>query len=138
MPPALIIEHLAYDPVEDKFDLDIFTAGQSKQDFSTAGDKLTRHIYDYVITDSGTERQFVETLDKQRGIAAAPARSGKPWGCLPAERCAQAAAFVGKAATSGVETAAVFTAPLLIRPKGFPRDRSGRPKKLLRNTAPAA
>jgi type III restriction enzyme len=47
---TMIIEHLAYDPVEDKFDIDIFTAGQTKQDFSKAGDKLKRHIYDYVIT----------------------------------------------------------------------------------------
>jgi type III restriction enzyme len=60
---TMIIEHLAYDPVEDKFDLDIFTAGQSKQDFSKAGDKLKRHIYDYVITDSGIERDFVRELD---------------------------------------------------------------------------
>ena len=60
---TMIIEHLAYDPVEDKFDIDIFTAGQIKQDFSKAGDKLKRHIYDYVITDSGIERKFVETLD---------------------------------------------------------------------------
>ena len=59
----MVIEHLAYDPVEDKFDLDIFTTGQSKQDFSKAGDKLKRHIYDYVVTDSGIERKFVETLD---------------------------------------------------------------------------
>lgn len=59
----MIIEHLAYDPVEDKFNLDIFTAGQTKQDFSKAGEKLKRHIYDYVITDSGIERKFVETLD---------------------------------------------------------------------------
>ena len=60
---TMIIEHLAYDPVEDKFDIDIFTAGQTKQDFNKAGDKLKRHIYDYVITDSGIERKFVETLD---------------------------------------------------------------------------
>ena len=60
---TMIIEHLAYDPVEDRFDIDIFTAGQTKQDFSKAGDKLKRHIYDYVITDSGIERKFVETLD---------------------------------------------------------------------------
>ena len=60
---TMIIEHLAYDPVEDKFDLDIFTAGQTKQDFSKAGDKLKRHIYDYVITDSGIERDFVKELD---------------------------------------------------------------------------
>jgi len=60
---TMIIEHLAYDPVEDKFDIDIFTAGQTKQDFSKAGDKLKRHIYDYVITDSGIEREFVKELD---------------------------------------------------------------------------
>ncbi|CAD0262017.1 Type III restriction protein res subunit [Pseudomonas veronii] len=60
---TMIIEHLAYDPVEDKFDLDIFTSGQTKQDFSKAGDKLNRHIYDYVITDSGIERDFVKELD---------------------------------------------------------------------------
>lgn len=60
---TVIIEHLAYDPVEDKFDLDIFTAGVTKQDFSKAGDKLQRHIYDYVLTDSNIERQFVKELD---------------------------------------------------------------------------
>ena len=60
---TMVIEHLAYDPVEDKFDLDIFTAGQTKQDFSKAGDKLKRHIYDYVITDSGIEREFVKEMD---------------------------------------------------------------------------
>ena len=60
---TMIIEHLAYDPVEDKFDLDIFTTGQTRQDFSKAGDKLKRHIYDYAITDSGIEREFVKELD---------------------------------------------------------------------------
>lgn len=60
---TVIIEHLAYDPVEDTFDLDIFTAGQTKQDFSNAGDKLQRHIYDYVVTDSKVEREFVKELD---------------------------------------------------------------------------
>lgn len=60
---TVIIEHLAYDPVEDKFDIDIFTAGQTKQDFSKAGDKLQRHIYDYVLADSNVEREFVKELD---------------------------------------------------------------------------
>ncbi|MGP9569898.1 type III restriction-modification system endonuclease [Halomonas sp. AOP5-CZ2-32] len=60
---TVIIEHLAYDAVEDTSDLDIFTAGQSKQDFSNAGDKLKRHIYDYVVTESKVEREFVKELD---------------------------------------------------------------------------
>ena len=65
---TVIIEHLAYDPVEDKFDLDIFTAGLTKQDFSKAGDKLQRHIYDYVLTDSNVERQFVKELDTSSDV----------------------------------------------------------------------
>lgn len=65
---TVIIEHLAYDPVEDKFDLDIFTAGQTKQDFSKAGGKLHNHIYDYVITDSNIERKFVQELDSSKEV----------------------------------------------------------------------
>ena len=65
---TVIIEHLAYDPVEDKFDLDIFTTGQSKQDFSKSGGKLQRHIYDYVLTDSNIERKFVEELDSSKEV----------------------------------------------------------------------
>lgn len=60
---TMVIEHLAYDPLEDTFDLDIFTAGQAKQDLTHAGEPLQRHIYDYVITDSNIERQFVKELD---------------------------------------------------------------------------
>lgn len=65
---TVIIEHLAYDAVEDTFDLDIFTAGLTKQDFSKAGDKLERHIYDYVLTDSNVERQFVKELDTSSDV----------------------------------------------------------------------
>ncbi|SEH05232.1 type III restriction-modification system endonuclease [Candidatus Venteria ishoeyi] len=60
---SVIIEHLSYDAVTETHDIDIFTDGQSKQDFSKAGDPLKRHIYDYVITDSKTERNFVKELD---------------------------------------------------------------------------
>ena len=65
---TVIIEHLAYDPVEDKFDLDIFTIGQTRQDFSKAGSKLQRHIYDYALTDSNTERAFVNELDSSSEV----------------------------------------------------------------------
>lgn len=60
---TVIIEHLAYDPIDDKYELDIFTSGQTKQDFTKAGEKLKHHIYDYAITDSGIERDFVKELD---------------------------------------------------------------------------
>ena len=60
---TVIIEHLSYDAISETHDIDIFTDGQSKQDFSKAGEPLKRHIYDYVITDSKVERTFVTELD---------------------------------------------------------------------------
>jgi type III restriction enzyme len=60
---TVIIEHLTYDILFETHDMDIFADAQIKQDFSKAGDPLKRHIYDYVITDSKTERSFVRDLD---------------------------------------------------------------------------
>ena len=60
---TMVVEHLAYDPLDERYELDIFTAGQTKQNFSKSGAKLGRHIYDYVLTDSDTERKFVKELD---------------------------------------------------------------------------
>ncbi len=65
---TVIIEHLAYDTVEETFGLDIFTAGQTQQDLSNAGNKLQRHIYDYVLTDSNIERDFVKELDTSKDV----------------------------------------------------------------------
>jgi type III restriction enzyme len=53
---TVIVEHLAYDALEDRFDSAIFTENQTKQDFTNVGEKLTKHIYDYAITDSKVER----------------------------------------------------------------------------------
>jgi type III restriction enzyme len=60
---TIIIERLSYDNIAETHDIDIFTAGQSKQDFTKASEKLKSHIYDYVITDSKVEREFVKELD---------------------------------------------------------------------------
>jgi type III restriction enzyme len=60
---TVIVEHLAYDPIAETYSIDIFTQEKTKENFSRAGDKLTRHIYDYVFTDSKVERAFVKELD---------------------------------------------------------------------------
>lgn len=60
---SIIINKLSYDETEQTFDADIFTASQSKQDFSKATEPLKRHIYDYVVTDSKVEKEFAEKLD---------------------------------------------------------------------------
>ncbi|KFI23025.1 type III restriction-modification system endonuclease [Nitrosococcus oceani] len=60
---AMVIERLAYDEVDERYDIDIFTANQTGQDFSRATAKLKNHVYDYAITDSDVEREFVKELD---------------------------------------------------------------------------
>jgi len=60
---AMVIERLAYDEVDERYDVDIFTANQTGQDFSRATQKLKNHVYDYAITDSEIERRFVTELD---------------------------------------------------------------------------
>ncbi|MGY6630549.1 MAG: type III restriction-modification system endonuclease [Wenzhouxiangella sp.] len=65
---AMVIERLAYNVVDDRFETDIFTANQTGQDFSRATAKLRNHVYDYAITDSKIERQFVEQLDTSSEI----------------------------------------------------------------------
>jgi len=60
---TMVIERLAYDGLSERYDVDIFTANQTGQDFSKASVKLKHHIYDYVVTDSDIERKFAGELD---------------------------------------------------------------------------
>lgn len=66
---TVIVEYLAYDALEERFDTAIFTENQTKQDLTHAGSKLTKHIYDYVVTDSKVEREFVTELDISQEVA---------------------------------------------------------------------
>ena len=59
---TVIVEHLAYDPIEDRYSTAIFTQEKPKDSFAKAM-KVNRHIYDYVFTDSTREKKFVTELD---------------------------------------------------------------------------
>ena len=60
---TVVVEHLTYSQVEGKHELhEIFTVDK-QQDFSRAI-KTEHHVYDYVFTDSKTEKAFVTELDK--------------------------------------------------------------------------
>jgi type III restriction enzyme len=65
---TVIIEHLTYDEMADTHSLDIFTQDKQKIDLSKAGEKLNRHIYDYVITDSNIEKGFAKKLDTSEEV----------------------------------------------------------------------
>jgi len=60
---TVIVDHLAYDPLDDRYDSSIFTENQTAQDLTKAGEKLKKSVYEYVVTDSKVERSFVEQLD---------------------------------------------------------------------------
>lgn len=64
-----IVNELKYDVLEDRYDSAIFTENQVKQDLTHAGDKLSKHVYDYVVTDSKIERAFVNELDTSQEVA---------------------------------------------------------------------
>ncbi len=66
---TVIVEHLSYDALRERHDSAIFTENQTKQDFAKAGAKLEKHIYDYVVTDSQGERDFVTELDVSEEVA---------------------------------------------------------------------
>lgn len=53
---------MSYDPLDEVYDTEIFTAEKPKEDFSKAI-PVNQHIYDYVFTDSKIETEFVKELD---------------------------------------------------------------------------
>ncbi len=65
---TMVIERLAYDGLTEHYDVDIFTANQTGQDFSKATAKLKNHVYDYVVSDSDVERRFVRELDTSNEV----------------------------------------------------------------------
>jgi type III restriction enzyme len=58
---TVIVEHLTYDPLDNRYDSSIFTENQTAQDLSKAGDKLKKSVYEYVVTDSKVERSSLRS-----------------------------------------------------------------------------
>lgn len=64
---AMVVQKLTYSPIDEKFDSDIFFAESEKQNFSKAR-KVDKHIYDYIVTDSKNEDNFVDELDTNKEV----------------------------------------------------------------------
>jgi len=58
-----IIERITYDPTSETYDTDIFTQNTLKGMLGDNALPVSKHVYDYVITDSNTERKFARELD---------------------------------------------------------------------------
>ena len=58
---AMVVEHLAYEPLQETYDTSIFAVG-NRTDQSKVLD-VCKHIYDYVYADSANELTFAKQLD---------------------------------------------------------------------------
>lgn len=67
---TVIVEHIEYHLLDDKYNTGIFTEPSLRR--GTIGKNAMaadKSLYNYIITDSGTERKFAEDLDKDKNVA---------------------------------------------------------------------
>lgn len=64
----LVIEHIRYDRIDARYDATIFEAGAMPEDLSRA-QEAARHIFNYIVTDSETERDFAKALEASDKVA---------------------------------------------------------------------
>lgn len=66
---TVIIEHIAYNKLDAVYDTDIFTEPTMKGRLGVNAMKTQRHLYDYLLYDSGKERDFAEELETRTEVA---------------------------------------------------------------------
>ncbi len=64
----MVIEHITYNLIDEKFDGSIFTNNTLKGTLGKDAIEVKKHIYDYVRYDSDTERKFAEALDTSKEV----------------------------------------------------------------------
>lgn len=64
-----IIQHIAYNMLDEHYDTDIFTEPTIKGKLGTNAMKAQRHLYDHIIYDSTNERDFAADLDTNTDVA---------------------------------------------------------------------
>jgi type III restriction enzyme len=60
---TMIIEHITYNPIGEAFDSDIFTDNTLNATLGKDAVEVRKHVYDYVVTQSGVEKGFAQKLD---------------------------------------------------------------------------
>jgi len=55
-----IIEQITYNVLDDTYEVGVFTKGKVSPSFALS---VNKHVYDYVVTDSNTEKIFAKELD---------------------------------------------------------------------------
>ncbi len=66
---AAVIEHIAYDVLDEHYGTEIFTALTARGRLGVNAMKAEKHLYDYIIYDSSNEREFAADLDTDMNVA---------------------------------------------------------------------
>jgi len=66
---AAIVEHIAYDTLNDCYDVDVFAEPTIKGKLNDNVMAAQKHLYDHVKYDSENERRFAEELEASRDVA---------------------------------------------------------------------
>lgn len=64
-----IIQHITYHCLDDRYDTRIFTGPTIKGKLGDNAIKTQKHLYDYLVSDSQTERDFAQEMDAAREVA---------------------------------------------------------------------
>ena len=60
---TVIIEHITYNVLDEKYDTDVFTEPSIKGKLGVNVIKANKHLYDHIVYDSTNEKAFAEKLD---------------------------------------------------------------------------
>lgn len=66
---AVIIEHITYHALEERFDTDIFTEVSLRGKLGVNAMKAKKHLFDHVVYDSANEKAFAERLEEAKEVA---------------------------------------------------------------------
>lgn len=64
-----IIEHITYDVLDEKYDINVFTDSTIKGRLGTNAMKANKHLYDHIVYDSTNEKNFASELDINSDVA---------------------------------------------------------------------
>ncbi|MCI9199782.1 MAG: DEAD/DEAH box helicase family protein [Lachnospiraceae bacterium] len=66
---AVIAGHIAYEALDEKYDMDIFNGASIKGKLGMNAMKVDKHLYDYVIYDSESEKALIQKLEAAAEVA---------------------------------------------------------------------
>lgn len=64
-----VIEHITYNVMEEKYDVNIFTDTTIKGKLDVNAMKAKKHLYDHIVYDSTNEKRFASDLDINNSVA---------------------------------------------------------------------